>query len=591
MATAFIVFVEFCERLGYYTIAGTKKSWLQDQGYSNAHSSTLVQIFGVLAAVSCLFGGWLADTRLGRHRTILSLVVLYVTGCFLTAIASHPGVESVPMYLIGSYVFIALGTGGIKPNVCNFGADQIDPCDKDAERKTSSFFTYFYMTINVGAVIAFGFFATLATNGMPPLVPKVDGYFVTYTIGACLMLLAFLIFVGGTPFYRKESLLTNSDSSLARIRSLLWKRRNFARGMLCLFGWALLPVLVILSVLSAFVDSWGLTLSSLVVGIVSVGCLSVAHNNNAWLGEDPISQSFDCVPALLIGNISFNILMNAMGSYFYAQSCQMDTRLGNRPNAPQLNGAIFSLADGVAVILFTPVVDRLLIPGLEYVMRRRVTLNMKIYAGILVACLAQLSAAFIEYARRSAPSLDIGSNCAPLEAGSSSRHVPMSSISAWWMIIPYGLTGMGEVLVNPVLQHYAYDGADPSLRSIMQAFNIFCGMGMSSAFSAALNEAMSSFTPNNLDDGDITIAYYINVALGLLGCGLYFCVGKAAKGDARKRQLPVILGQETAAGNDGISPQDTPKQVDRQRTASTVTPGAVVSHTVSSASDVASVQV
>ena len=39
---------------------------------------------------------------------------------------------------------IALGTGGIKPNVSSFGADQFDPNDPVAMKQKQSFFNYFY---------------------------------------------------------------------------------------------------------------------------------------------------------------------------------------------------------------------------------------------------------------------------------------------------------------------------------------------------------------------------------------------------------------------------------------------------------------
>merc|ERR1712113_802572 len=100
---------------------------------------------------------------------------------------------------------MGLGTGGIKPNVCTFGADQIDPKDPAHSRKTESFFMYFYFTVNIGAMVAFGLLATTATNGLPPLIPTEDGFFVTYMFCSCLMILVVLLFVAGTRFYRKES--------------------------------------------------------------------------------------------------------------------------------------------------------------------------------------------------------------------------------------------------------------------------------------------------------------------------------------------------------------------------------------------------
>lgn len=62
------------------------------------------------------------------------------------------------------------------------------------------------------------------------------------------------------------------------------------------------------------------------------------------------------------------------------------------------------------------------------------------------------------------------------------------------MFLSYALVGAGEAfLVNPVLQHVAYSGADPSLRSLMQALCLFAMEGLPNAISAAMTEAMESF--------------------------------------------------------------------------------------------------
>jgi len=563
-SAAFIIVIEFCERVGYYTFQSTQKSWLQNQGYSNAGSSSMNQIFGLLSYISCFFGGWLAETPFGRYWTIMVLVVVYVVGCFLAAIATHANIESVPLYLVGTFVLIALGTGGIKPNVCTFGADQIDPKDPRVEQKKESFFMYFYLTINVGCVIAFGFLANVATNGVPPYVSAEDGYFFAYMVAAGFMALAFLIYILGTRFYREDSFRTNSESVLRLCVDRLLSGRGHILGKVALMGWGLLPVLIVVSITQAFIPSFALTQASLVLDIICIACLCVAHRDNSWLGTaDAVTRGLDVVPVLLIGNLVFNVLYNTMASVFYSQACQMDTRLGSGEHAFKLSGAFFNLADAVAIIVFTPVIERLLIPTAERLLKRPVSFNMKVYVGVAFAMGSQLVAALLEYARRSAAVLPVGSECAPLING---EHVRMSGISAFWMSIPYAMIGIGEVLVNPVLQHVAYEGADPSMRSLVQAFNLFAMGGMPNAVSAAMSQATASFVPNDLNDGNLPAVYFINVAFGILGCGVYYLVSasrpshqkdvaksKASPGadseEAQAERPPVLLGSHHVNGD------------------------------------------
>ena len=69
-ALACIVIVELCERIGLNTLVSTMKSWLQNQGFSNADSSSVHQIFTLLSFSCCFLGGWLAETKFGRYKTV-----------------------------------------------------------------------------------------------------------------------------------------------------------------------------------------------------------------------------------------------------------------------------------------------------------------------------------------------------------------------------------------------------------------------------------------------------------------------------------------------------------------------------------------
>ena len=61
--------------------------------------------------------------------------------------------QTAACFIAKALYLIALGTGGIKPRVSSFGANQFDEND-DAERKNkSSFFNWFYFSINIGALI------------------------------------------------------------------------------------------------------------------------------------------------------------------------------------------------------------------------------------------------------------------------------------------------------------------------------------------------------------------------------------------------------------------------------------------------------
>lgn len=69
-----------------------------------------------------------------------------------------PGPDDVATWLQSGALFgalgvIALGTGGIKPNVSAFGADQFDEKDPQDKKEKESFFNWFYLAINIGRCV------------------------------------------------------------------------------------------------------------------------------------------------------------------------------------------------------------------------------------------------------------------------------------------------------------------------------------------------------------------------------------------------------------------------------------------------------
>lgn len=305
-------------------------------------------------------------------------------------------------------------------------------------------------------------------------------------------------------------------------------------GKLALVGWCLIPVVVLMTITGSMANHWAVSVANLLVTVGCALCLIVAHRDNSWLGDNEISRSLDMLPVQIAGSMAFGVLYNSMFTYFASQACQMDTRTqGNS----QINGSFFNIADCIAVIVCTPFINDVIIPGVQRLIGRPVTTNMKIYAGVGCAILAQLTAAALEGVRKSRAVLDVGSNCAPLDL--DGKHVHMSDMSAFWMCLPFFFVGMGEVLVNPVLQHLAYVGAPASTRSLMQAFTLFAGQGFPSALTSPLSLVAARWTPNDLNHGNLEYVYFLLIAVGLAGCYLFSLVSSspsAAEGTATEKK-------------------------------------------------------
>lgn len=196
----FVLVTELCERLAYYGLTGSLPVFFSKIfKLPDALSTEMNTLFGSLNYVTPLLGAYVADKYLGRFKTIGIFCILYVVGMVLCVLGSVPDWSGVgePLFFVGLFLGVAVGAGGIKPNVVVLGADQFDLTIEDERKQKDRFFNYFYWCINIGAAIAFGGLANLAVNGMPPEIPEQWGFFWSFLIPAIAMGLAVITFFSG----------------------------------------------------------------------------------------------------------------------------------------------------------------------------------------------------------------------------------------------------------------------------------------------------------------------------------------------------------------------------------------------------------
>ena len=128
-----------------------------------------------------VLGAFLADTVLGKYRTILSLSIVYCLGHLALAFMGGPGMSAESWMMTGLYL-IALGSGGIKPCVSAHVGDQFG---KTNSHWLTKVFGWFYISINVGAALS-----TLAT----PLLLEWYGPHWAFGIPGVLMAIATVLF-------------------------------------------------------------------------------------------------------------------------------------------------------------------------------------------------------------------------------------------------------------------------------------------------------------------------------------------------------------------------------------------------------------
>ncbi|TYH34814.1 hypothetical protein ES332_D13G150300v1 [Gossypium tomentosum] len=227
-SASFIIAVEVAERFAYYGISSNLITYLTGPlGLSTAAAAAQVNAWSGVATLLPLLGAFLADSFLGRYRTIILASLVYILGLgLLTLSATLPSVttsgapnadnvtlntSSMLQYQVILFFFslylVAFGQGGHKPCVQAFGADQFDAEHPVECKAKSSFFNWWYFSIAAGILLTL-----LILNYIQENLSWVLGF----AIPAIVMAVGLLVFVLGTMTYR-FSVKGDEESPFVRI--------------------------------------------------------------------------------------------------------------------------------------------------------------------------------------------------------------------------------------------------------------------------------------------------------------------------------------------------------------------------------------
>lgn len=162
----FLLFgTEMWERLSYYGMRGIFVLYLTstataavfgwDQLSENALQSRALSYLGwyaMLAYLTPILGGWIADNHWGQRHCILFGGVMMMLGQFALGFPHRwlPDGTEIHMLWLGLALMIA-GNGFFKPNISTMVGDLYD----EGDRRRDTAFTIFYMGINLGSILGF----------------------------------------------------------------------------------------------------------------------------------------------------------------------------------------------------------------------------------------------------------------------------------------------------------------------------------------------------------------------------------------------------------------------------------------------------
>ncbi|KAI0241707.1 hypothetical protein L0F63_004980, partial [Massospora cicadina] len=201
-AVYFIIPNEFCERFCFYGIKNLLNQYLKSGfGIPQPVAKSYVHLFNGLVYAFPLAGAALSDSYFGKYHTIVYLSLVYLVGnALLSLLSINQLVAEYGAYPVWTallpLLLIAVGTGGIKPCVSSHGGDQFLPSQAQL---LDRFFALFYVSINIGALIA-QYLTPFLKEGVTCF--KAHCYFLAFGVPTVLFGLALIVFVAGFRHYR-----------------------------------------------------------------------------------------------------------------------------------------------------------------------------------------------------------------------------------------------------------------------------------------------------------------------------------------------------------------------------------------------------
>ncbi|KAK4775945.1 hypothetical protein SAY87_023906 [Trapa incisa] len=460
-ASLFIIAIEFSERLSYFGLATSLIIYLTRFIHQDLKTAAKnVNYWTGVTTLMPLFGGFLADAYLGRYSTVLASAAIYLTGLilltmswFIPSLKPCEGEELCHkprnihevVFFIAIYL-VSIGTGGHKPALESFGADQFDD-DHAQERKSKmSYFNWWNFGLCSGLLL-----------GVTVIIYIQDhvNWGAADVILAVVMALSLIIFIAGRPFYRYRVPAGSPLTPMLRVLVAAFAKRNLpypsalyeapksekTKGrLLCHTGKL------------KFLDK-----AAIVEDSGSVVENQEGHWRLATVTEvEELKLILNMFP-IWIATLPFGICVAQAATFFIKQGTTLDRSvLGGFVIPP---ASIYAMA-AVGMIISVTLYEKILVPVLRHATgnERGIKILQRIGIGMAFSVLTMVVAALVERKR-----LGLVRSGGPGEGSST-------SMSVFWLAPQFIIVGFGDGFTLVGLQEYFYDQVPDSMRSLGIAF-------------------------------------------------------------------------------------------------------------------------
>ncbi|KAL0336804.1 UNVERIFIED_CONTAM: protein NRT1/ PTR FAMILY 5.7 [Sesamum calycinum] len=475
-AALFIIATEFSERLSYFGLAVNLIIYLTKVLHQDL--KTAAKGFNYWSGVTTmmpLLGGFLADAYVGRFSTVLASSIVYLLGLLLLTMSRvipalkpcDDGICQEPrrihevLFFLALYL-ISIGTGGHKPALESFGADQFDDDHQEERKKKMSFFNWWCFGLCCGLLLGVTVIIYIQDN---------VGWAAADIILTAVMASAVVIFCMGRPFYRFRKPMGSPVTPLLQVLVAAIAKRNLP--------YPSEPDQLYESSKSDKTQGTRLLVHTKKLKFLDKAAIiedrqSSAEKQNPWrlatvTQVEEMKLIVNMIPIWLT-TLPFGVCVAQSSTFFIKQSTTLNRKITQDFTIPP--ASIYALA-AIGLVVFIAIYDRVLVPSLRRVTGndRGIGILQRIGIGMIFSVLAMITAALVERKRLHVVEKD------PLKS--------LVSMSVFWLAPQYLIIAIADSFTLVGLQEYFYDQVPDSMRSLGIAFYLSV-IGASSFLSSFL---------------------------------------------------------------------------------------------------------
>lgn len=465
-ASLFIITLEFSERLSNFGITANLISYLTKVIHQDLKTAAKsVNYWAGVTTMMPLFGGFLADAYTGRFSMVLLSSLVYLLGLSLLTMSQFiPSLKPCDVggcekarkihevaFFLAMYS-ISLGTGGHKPCLQSFGADQFDDDHAEERKKKLSYFNWWNIAVCCGLFLGVTVIVYIEDN---------MSWGVAILILTITMAVTAATFYMGKPYYRYRLPEGSGSTSMLQVLVAAIRKRKLPSP----YNPALLyevPNYKIQGRLLGHTDR--LTFLDK-AAVLEEEEISNEVKHNPWrlatvTKVEEMKLVLNIIPIWLT-SLPFGLCVVQTATFFVKQGATLNRKIGHNFEIPP--ASIFSLS-AVGMIISVVIYDKILVPFLRRATgnERGISILKRIGSGLIFSVVAMSVAALVERKRQKIAEEDID-----VLDGEKNVELPMS---VFWLAPQFLILGLGDGFTLVGLQEFFYDQVPDSMRSLGMAF-------------------------------------------------------------------------------------------------------------------------